>query len=1514
MKKFILSFFLILTGLVLVSQKASATHIYGADFFYTYAGGTSYTVTLVVYGDCSGSSFPNLSSSAPEVELYNGTTLITTQNLSIQAPSTGIEVTPVCPSQLSNTTCVSSTGTIPGVKKFTYSGTFTINSTSSAWKFRFTGTMGSTSSAGRSTSITNISSGSGGSIMALEATLNNTVGANSSPVYTTIPTPFFCINVPANNNPGTVDPNADNLSYGLVPGLVNTGGTVTYLSGYSATAPLAVSTGTFSFNTSTGQLGFTPNAVQRSLVVFQVEEYRGSTLVGTSMREMTFVVLNNCNNNPPTGSISSASAGTVGTGGNTLTVCKSSNTLTFNINPTDAEGNVINVAYSGIPAGATFTVSNNNTTAPAGSFSWNLSTATPGTYNFFITYTDDGCPLSSKQTIAYTIYLLAEPAVAYSLISPATCTRKARFNLTPSVSPSPWGITILQGTTVIHSFTGLTGTKLDSLDPGTYTVRVTNANGCFKDTTIIINAPPAIIPSVSMIRPTCFGGNNGSITITAGGGVTPFTYALGSGSYSSVNTFTNLISGTYTLHIKDGNDCIKDTTVNLTDPPAITVSIASTKPKCNYYNSGLITVSASNGTSPYQYAIGTGSFSTTNTFSGLFSGTYVLHIKDANNCLKDSTFILNDSISVHANATVTNVLCNGDATGAITLSGFGGTSPYDYRKNPGSFSTTNSFTGLAAATYTFRVRDIDSCYLDTSIAITQPVRITSTSVVSNVLCFGQSNGSITITGAGGVGPYTYAIGSGSYSSTNLFSGLTAGSYTLHIKDANNCIKDTIITVTQPAVLAFSNIAIVQPICNSTATGSITITGTGGTTPYTYAINASAYISSNIFVSIAAGSYAMHLKDNNGCTVDSTVTVGEPTAIIPSLQVKKSTCTPLNDGRVIVNATGGVPAYTYAVGSGLYSSVNSFTPLATGSYTFHIKDTRGCVKDTTMNLLDSIVVTANYVISNIKCFADSSGFITINPTAGVPVFTYAKGSGSFAAPNTFYGLPIGTYVIHIKDNLGCTKDTSITLTQPTALTPFASFTEPSCNGYANGTVTIGAFGGTPPYSYAMGTGTYVASGSFTGVKGGTYTFHIKDANNCIHDTTITVTEPTPLVYGSMNITNVLCNGDSSGQVVMIASGGTPAYTYAYDNSPYTTTGSTVTGLKMGIHIMRIKDAKGCYRDSVLTITEPPKLILMLPTVTPPTCESFTDAEIIADAAGGVKPYMYSINSGAYSPSGTFNNLSEGQYLVIVKDLNGCTDDTTVNLSGYPHIVFDEIKVTPVSCFGYTDGKVELQVSGGIQPLKYQFNNGQVGTVTSFFDLVTGTYKIRVIDSKNCTKDTTAYVATPDKLKTALKVTPNDCEGYDDGGSVKAEVIGGTQPYNYKWSIEKSTNSDIIYNLANGRYMVWVTDNNSCKDSTVSEVVYNNCCKIFIPDAFTPNGDGKNDIIRVLYKGDFLLKTFMIYNRYGQRVFETNDTRGAWDGVYKGQPQDMDTYNYYIKGICGNNGTQEVEYKGTIMLVK
>lgn len=476
--------------LLLLSPAALASHIYGADFYYTYQGTINgreiYKITLAVYGDCNltpGSAYLSLAQSKPEVIVYKGAS--NERILQLDAEGPGVEVTPVCPGLINSTRCKSTSGTIPGVTRFIYSDTVGLNSTSANWRFYFTGSMGTvgttTYQAGRTGSITNIQgvSGPGGSVMVLEATLNNTTGPNSSPVFTTIPTPFYCVNVAQQYNQGSVDADNDLLSFSLAPALHVTG-PVTYLPGYSATNPLAVVPGSFSFDPVTGQMEFTPNIQQQSTVVNKVTESRNGVVVGTASREMTFIVEPNCNNNPPTGNIDTTSAnpiqGGVFDGNNTINVCEGTPVVNFRINPADPDGDTISVAINGLPAGVSATISNNNTQSPTIDVSWPTGTLAPGTYSFFVTYTDRGCPLSSQQTVAYSLRIARPNHLVTTILYPTQCVHQAYVQYALSDGLTPRSIIVRQGGTIVRSYTTSAPVFADSLGVGSYTIDVSSPN------------------------------------------------------------------------------------------------------------------------------------------------------------------------------------------------------------------------------------------------------------------------------------------------------------------------------------------------------------------------------------------------------------------------------------------------------------------------------------------------------------------------------------------------------------------------------------------------------------------------------------------------------------------------------------------------------------------------------------------------------------------------------------------------------------------------------------------------------------------------------------------------------------------------------------------------------------------------------------------------------------------------------------------------------------------------------
>lgn len=454
---------------------AKASHIFGGELLYTHLSGDNYKITLTLYGDCAGAAYQSLRGSAPIIYLYKDNTFTRQMTLSLEPNVT--EVSPVCPEYLGLTSCKDSTSSIPGITRYIYSIT-TQMPPAAYWRILFKGEMSpnSNSYAGRSNSITNINFQSGGVVMFLEATLNNLTAPNSSPQFTTIPTPFYCINLKQQYNQGASDPNNDSLSFSLIPALKNETQSVTYIPPYTGLNPLSVQGTNFSFDNLTGQMSFVPDLIQYSLIVNRVEEYKNGVLVGSSMREMTFIVLDNCNNTPPNGDIlaSSISGGKID-GNNIINACTDQNKLNFRIDGLDPDNNKVSLAINNLPTGATAIVNSNNSTNPSIDFNWDLTVVLPGTYNIYVTYKDDACPLSASQTIAYTIRVIKPLNITHDELISTNCRHQAYLKINLDGGYFPRTVTVTDTITKkAKTYIDSSGTILDSFAVGTYHITLSN--------------------------------------------------------------------------------------------------------------------------------------------------------------------------------------------------------------------------------------------------------------------------------------------------------------------------------------------------------------------------------------------------------------------------------------------------------------------------------------------------------------------------------------------------------------------------------------------------------------------------------------------------------------------------------------------------------------------------------------------------------------------------------------------------------------------------------------------------------------------------------------------------------------------------------------------------------------------------------------------------------------------------------------------------------------------------------
>jgi hypothetical protein len=497
----------------------------------------------------------------------------------------------------------------------------------------------------------------------------------------------------------------------------------------------------------------------------------------------------------------------------------------------------------------------------------------------------------------------SEITVIYQAVIPVTATAStvsdvSCFNgsngsvtVTPSSGTPPYSYS--WNSSPVQTTQTATGLKA-----GVYTVTVTDSKGSITTASTTVTQPSAItnVIASTLTNVGCFGGNNGSVTVTnPSGGTPPYTYLWNTSPAQVTQTASNLVAGTYVVTVTDSKGCIATSTTTVTQPAQpLSNVIASTVTNVGCFggNNGSVTVSnPTGGTPPYTYSWNTSPAQVTQTASNLIAGTYIVTVTDSKGCIATSTASVTQPAQALSNVigqTVQNVKCNGTATGIITVSNpVGGTPPYSYKWNTIPIQNTQLATNVPAGVYSVTVTDNNGCIATAFTTVTEPAKITNVqaSVVKSVECYGESNGSARVSDPrGGTAPYTYQWNTTPVQNTQIASNLKAGEYIVTIADANGCQAQSFVTITQPnAPLSTVSAKVEKQIsCFGENDGSVSIPiPTGGTPPYSVIWNGNSSLNTYVLTSLKPGVYNAIIKDANGCTVSSQATIIEPAQVVVS---------------------------------------------------------------------------------------------------------------------------------------------------------------------------------------------------------------------------------------------------------------------------------------------------------------------------------------------------------------------------------------------------------------------------------------------------------------------------------------------------------------------------------------------------------------------------------------------------------------------------------------------------------
>jgi gliding motility-associated-like protein len=1060
-----------------------------------------------------------------------------------------------------------------------------------------------------------------------------------------------------------------------------------------------------------------------------------------------------------------------------------------------------------------------------------------------------------------------------------------------------------------------TGAFATALGPGVYTVTATDFSGCTASDNATVNVqitnigfnPPAITP------PSCNGGSDGSIIVSVSDATPPLTFVWGNTSSVS-DTATNLGLGTYTVTATDANGCSATASYNVTQPTALQLGTpAISQATCSA--GGSITASVSGGTPGYTYSWSNGQ--TGATITNQPADDYDVTITDANSCSITATYTIPAAPNVVTfdNALVTDITCFGLNNGSITVSVSGGSGGINIAWS--NNQTGNTISALGPGVYSVTATDVNGCSASSSYLISQPAPVTfGAATIEDVTC--NSAGEVDVIATGGTGTITYEW-SNNQTGVPLVN-VPAGTYTVTATDANTCTATASYPVgTAAGAIVIGNPVITNVSCNGLNDGAIDVPLSGGTGPLT--ISWSNAETTAAIANLTAGLYSITVTDTTGCIATASYTVNEPVLlIIGAPQIQNIGCDGGNTGTITANVIGGTPAYQYdwsEAGSGQTYTGQTISNLSIGDYTLTVTDLNTC--SATAQYIITAVTPLVFTVSatDVTCFNGSNGTATVSVTSGTPPYSYNWNNTGITTNATQTGFSAGQVTVVVTD-ANCSGTASVSIAQPTAVVvTLDNQVNVSCSGGSDGSVSVTATGGTPGYTYLWSNGQQTPTA--IGLNAGIITITVTDAANCTANESYTIIQPQAVTVSVVS-NNALCFQEPSGSANATANGGTAPYTYLWSNNQ---AGATATNLLAGNYTCVATDANGCTASALAIINEPGDLTLTA-TSLPIKCQGDSNGQITALPGGGSPPYA--ISAVASSTGVTYaavnsviNGLAAGDYTVLVTDANGCTESVIVTVADATP---DNFLVTTdsTSCYGpdYNDGSVFI-IATSIQNGPYQFgiDGGPLGYSGNFYNVSAGIHTITAVNFNGCVSQILALVLEP--LPIIVDVIP-DTLVLPLGGSGSVQTVylnANNVTYNWQPSTGLSCSdcpNPTVTAYQTTDYTVAVSMINgtaTCYGYANLHVEVQPQMPVFIPNTFTPNGDGNNDLF-LIYGQDIKTVDLKIFNRWGELVFESNNQFIGWDGTYKGVLQNPAVFTYYATITFLND--KKAERKGSVTLLR
>lgn len=1069
-------------------------------------------------------------------------------------------------------------------------------------------------------------------------------------------------------------------------------------------------------------------------------------------------------------------------------------------------------------------------------------------------------------------------------------------------------VTAMGGTApYTYSFNGYFSNSGNFLgySPGTYVVGVKDASGATQTATVTLTETkhqPLGIPTITQ-SPSACNGLDGIVTLNASGGKPPYQYSFAhEDNYSTNNIFSNLTFGSYGFSVIDANGCVGYTPiVKFTDncPLFVWGWSYSSVIFCNQKSYIHIT-GVAGGMPPYQYSIGGVNYQSNPDFDDIGIGIFNVYVKDAAGFIKTLAFQIGSACRVEiAHVSVDAACMQND--GSLTITATKGTPPYSYSIDGINYQPGNVFTGLASGTYIVRVKDAINKIATSTATVFDRCPVLTLSATGETCLLHDAT--VTGTAIKGTPPYQYSIDGVNFQTNNVFTGLDVGSYTITLKDALGFTYQATIQV-ENACLDVSAVATNSTCGNSN--GSMVVSASKGTPPYQYSIDGINFQLNNSFSALAARPYTLWAKDATGKISNTTITVGNTAGPQINTTGAPALCNN-NEASINISGMGGTTPYQFSTNGINYQNSGTFNNLASGNYTVWIKDANGCTASQPVNIdLNCPSVSLN--VLNETC-GSRNGTITVLVTGGSAPYQFSIDGINFQNSQVFSNLNAGTYTVYVKDAIGALKTITDAINN-ICPTVSVNVTDGLC-AIANASLVATGANGTAPYLYSIDGVNFQPGNSFNGLANGTYTVTVKDANGLTNTTSAVARNfPGPAILASGGTASCL-NNDAS--ITISSTGGNLPLQYSIDGTNFFNY-SVFNGMSGGNYVATIKDAKGCFATQPVVVSVTDNLSFN-PGSNPTICEGDTT---VFNCTSNGNSFNWSPASGLRNTSALNPAAKPGvttKYYVTAS-LGVCTKKDSVTVFVNPAPVADAGDGATI-CYGQS---VQLKGAGGLaynwSPVTF-LSNAAIADPEVVRPSSTMTYSLKVTDAIGCRSiqpaKVTITVTPPAKVfagndTSIIMNQPFLLQAVDLNNS------GFTQ---YEWSPAYGLSNNALQNPVallndNMTYTVTATTSQGCSGMDKINIKVYRGPEIYVPNAFSPNGDGRNEVLKAIPVGIKEFKYFNVYNRWGQLIFNTNDASRGWNGKVNHQQQGTGSFVWMAEGVDGKGNV--VRRRGTVTVIK